>query len=140
MLMPRRVKHRKQHHPKRTGAAKGGTKLAFGDFGIQAVEGHYVTNRQIESARIAMTRHIKRGGKVWIYKGEVAGTRAEREAQAAARAGAPGRNRGGARGDRADRPSRGSRPTRADRAEAPAEAPVEAAVATEAPAATNGEG
>ena len=66
MLMPRRVKHRKQHHPKRTGAAKGGTKLAFGDYGIQAVEGSYVTNRQIESARIAMTRHIKRGGKVWI--------------------------------------------------------------------------
>jgi len=66
MLMPRRVKHRKQHHPKRTGMAKGGTTLAFGDFGIQAVEGHYVTNRQIESARIAMTRHIKRGGKVWI--------------------------------------------------------------------------
>ena len=66
MLMPRRVKHRKQHHPKRTGAAKGGTKLAFGDFGIQALESAYVTNRQIESARIAMTRHIKRGGKVWI--------------------------------------------------------------------------
>ena len=66
MLMPRRVKHRKQHHPKRTGAAKGGTKLSFGDYGIQAVEGHYVTNRQIESARIAMTRYIKRGGKVWI--------------------------------------------------------------------------
>ena len=66
MLMPRRVKHRKQHHPKRTGVAKGGTSLAFGEFGIQAVEGHYVTNRQIESARIAMTRHIKRGGKVWI--------------------------------------------------------------------------
>lgn len=66
MLMPRRVKHRKQHHPKRNGMAKGGTSLAFGDFGIQAIEGHYVTNRQIESARIAMTRHIKRGGKVWI--------------------------------------------------------------------------
>ena len=66
MLMPRRVKHRKQHSPKRRGAAKGGTSLAFGDFGIQAVEGHYVTNRQIEAARIAMTRHIKRGGKVWI--------------------------------------------------------------------------
>ena len=66
MLMPRRVKHRKQHHPKRTGAAKGGTELAFGDFGIQAVESSYVTNRQIESARIATTRHIKRGGKVWI--------------------------------------------------------------------------
>jgi large subunit ribosomal protein L16 len=66
MLMPRRVKHRKQHHPNRRGAAKGGTTLAFGDFGVQAIEGHYVTNRQIESARIAMTRHIKRGGKVWI--------------------------------------------------------------------------
>ena len=66
MLIPRRVKHRKQHHPGRSGAAKGGTSIAFGDFGIQAVEGHYVTNRQIESARIAMTRHIKRGGKVWI--------------------------------------------------------------------------
>jgi len=46
--------------------AKGGTKLAFGDFGIQALESSYLTNRQIESARIAMTRHIKRGGKVWI--------------------------------------------------------------------------
>ncbi len=66
MLIPRRVKHRKQHHPNRGGAAKGGTKLAFGDFGIQAIESAYVTNRQIESARIAMTRHIKRGGKVWI--------------------------------------------------------------------------
>ena len=66
MLIPRRVKHRKQHHPSRTGMAKGGTKIAFGDFGIQAVERAYVTNRQIESARIAMTRHIKRGGKVWI--------------------------------------------------------------------------
>src|SRR3546814_17615719 len=66
MLMPRRVKHRKQHHPKRTGAAKGGTSLNFGEFGLQAIESHYVTNRQIESARIAMTRHMKRGGKVWI--------------------------------------------------------------------------
>ena len=66
MLIPRRVKHRKQHHPNRRGQAKGGTALAFGEFGIQALETHYVTNRQIESARIAMTRHIKRGGKVWI--------------------------------------------------------------------------
>jgi len=66
MLIPRRVKHRKQHHPDRTGAAKGGTKIAFGDYGIQALTPAYVTNRQIESARIAMTRHIKRGGKVWI--------------------------------------------------------------------------
>ena len=64
--MARRYKHRKQHRPSRSGAAKGGTRLAFGDFGIQALEGHYVTNRQIESARIAINRHIKRGGKVWI--------------------------------------------------------------------------
>ena len=66
MLMPRRVKHRKQHHPKRSGQATGGTKVSFGAFGIQAITPAYVTNRQIESARIAMTRHIKRGGKVWI--------------------------------------------------------------------------
>jgi len=66
MLIPRRVKHRKQHRPKRSGNAKGGTAVAFGDFGLQATEGGYVTNRQIEAARIAMTRHIKRGGKVWI--------------------------------------------------------------------------
>lgn len=66
MLIPRRVKHRKQHRPTRSGMAKGGTSLAFGDYGIQAMEGSYLTNRQIEAARIAMTRHIKRGGKVWI--------------------------------------------------------------------------
>src|ERR1700712_149576 len=66
MLIPRRVKHRKQHHPSRSGAAKGGTAINFGDFAIQALEPAYLTNRQIESARIAMTRHIKRGGQVWI--------------------------------------------------------------------------
>lgn len=66
MLIPRRVKHRKQHHPKRGGMSKGGNELAFGDYGIQALSPAYVTNRQIESARIAMTRYIKRGGKVWI--------------------------------------------------------------------------
>jgi len=66
MLIPRRLKHRKQHHPNRRGAAKGGTTLAFGDIGIQALESSYLTNRQIEAARIAMTRHIRRGGKVWI--------------------------------------------------------------------------
>ena len=66
MLIPRRVKHRKQHHPDRHGASKGGNELAFGTYGIQALEPAYVTNRQIESARIAMTRHIRRGGKVWI--------------------------------------------------------------------------
>jgi large subunit ribosomal protein L16 len=66
MLIPRRVRYRKQHHPTRRGVAKGGTELAFGDIGIQAIESSYVTNRQIEAARIAMTRHIRRGGKVWI--------------------------------------------------------------------------
>ena len=66
MLIPRRLKHRKQHHPSRSGAAKGGTQIAFGEYGIQALEPAYVTNRQIEAARIAMTRHVKRGGKVWI--------------------------------------------------------------------------
>ncbi|WP_029090257.1 50S ribosomal protein L16 [Brevibacterium album] len=66
MLIPRRVKHRKQHHPKRRGMAKGGTEVTFGEWGIQALAPAYVTNRQIEAARIAMTRHIKRGGKVWI--------------------------------------------------------------------------
>jgi large subunit ribosomal protein L16 len=66
MLIPRRVKHRKQHHPDRTGAATGGTKVTWGEWGLQALEPAYVTNRQIESARIAITRHIRRGGKVWI--------------------------------------------------------------------------
>jgi len=66
MLIPRRVKHRKQHHPGRSGSSTGGTEISFGDYGIQAVTPAYVTNRQIEAARIAMTRHVKRGGKVWI--------------------------------------------------------------------------
>src|SRR6187401_2255423 len=66
MLIPRRVKHRKQHHPGRSGAATGGTRVSFGEWGIQALAPAYVTNRQIESARIAMTRHIKRGGQVWL--------------------------------------------------------------------------
>ena len=66
MLIPRRVKHRKQHHPTRRGMASGGTKVSFGEFGIQALEPAYLTNRQIESARIAINRRIRRGGKVWI--------------------------------------------------------------------------
>jgi large subunit ribosomal protein L16 len=66
VLIPRKVRHRKQHSPKRRGMAKGGTKVTFGAYGIQALEPAYVTNRQIESARIAITRHIRRGGKVWI--------------------------------------------------------------------------
>ena len=66
MLVPRKVRHRKQHSPSRSGAAKGGTRVSFGAYGIQALEPAYLTNRQIESARIAITRHIRRGGKVWI--------------------------------------------------------------------------
>jgi len=68
MLIPRKPPKgfRKPHHPRRTGASKGGTRVVFGDWGIQALEPAYVTNRQIEAARIAMNRHIRRGGKVWI--------------------------------------------------------------------------
>ena len=66
MLMPRKVKHRKQQRGRMSGIAKGGTKVTFGDYGIQALEPGWITNRQIEAARIAMTRYIKRGGKVWI--------------------------------------------------------------------------
>ena len=66
MLMPRKVRHRKVQRGRLQGMAKGGTKLAFGDYGIQALEPGWLTNRQIEAARIAMTRHIRRGGKVWI--------------------------------------------------------------------------
>ena len=66
MLAPKKVKHRKQHRGRMRGNAKGGTRVAFGDFGLQAVEPKWVTARQIEAARVAMTRHIKRGGKVWI--------------------------------------------------------------------------
>jgi large subunit ribosomal protein L16 len=66
MLMPRKVRHRKQQRGRMRGQATGGTRLAFGEYGIQAIEPGWVTNRQIEAARIAMTRYIKRGGKVWI--------------------------------------------------------------------------
>ena len=66
MLIPKRVKHRKVQRGSMKGKAKGGTKLNFGDFGIQALEPHWITNRQIEAARVAMTRQMKRGGRVWI--------------------------------------------------------------------------
>ena len=66
MLMPRKVKHRKVHRGRRSGVAKGGTEINFGEYAIQALESGWITARQIEAARIAMTRHIKRGGKVWI--------------------------------------------------------------------------
>lgn len=66
MLVPKRVKHRKQQRGNMRGQAKGGTELNFGEFGLVALEPSWITNRQIEAARIAMTRYIKRGGKVWI--------------------------------------------------------------------------
>jgi large subunit ribosomal protein L16 len=64
--MPRKVRHRKTHRGRTSGVAKGGTEVVFGEYGIQALEPGWITARQIEAARIAMTRHIKRGGKVWI--------------------------------------------------------------------------
>ena len=66
MLMPKRTKYRKQHRRSYEGHAKGNTELHFGEFGLMAKEGNYVSSRQIEAARIAMTRYMKRGGKVFI--------------------------------------------------------------------------
>jgi len=66
MLLPKRVKHRKQFRGRMTGKALRGNKVAHGEFGLVALEPSWITNRQIESARIAMTRYIKRGGHVWI--------------------------------------------------------------------------
>jgi large subunit ribosomal protein L16 len=66
MLMPRKVKHRKQQRGRLNGQTKGGSLVTFGEFGIQALEPGWITARQIEAARVAMTRHVKRGGKVWI--------------------------------------------------------------------------
>lgn len=66
MLMPKFTKHRKQHKGRRTGTAYRGSKVNFGDFGLQALEDVWLTARQIEAARIAISHHIKRGGRVWI--------------------------------------------------------------------------
>lgn len=66
MLLPKRTKFRKQHRGKMRGLSKGGTQVTFGDFGLQALEAGWITNRQIESARVAITRHVRRGGRVWI--------------------------------------------------------------------------
>ena len=66
MLMPKKVKFRKHHRGRMCGRAKGGDRLSFGDYGLQVMQPGWVTARQIEAARIAITRHIKRGGKVWI--------------------------------------------------------------------------
>ena len=66
MLMPKKVKHRKTPRGRTKGQAKGGTEVSFGEYGIQALEPGWITARQIEAARIAMTRRTRRGGKVWI--------------------------------------------------------------------------
>ncbi|MGH9785215.1 MAG: 50S ribosomal protein L16 [Terriglobia bacterium] len=66
MLMPKKVKHRKQQRGRRSGAAWRGSTLAFGDYGLKALETAWITDRQIEASRVAITRTIKRGGKVWI--------------------------------------------------------------------------
>ena len=66
MLLPKRVKYRRQHRGRMKGDAHKGNFVAYGDFGLQALESTWVTSRQIEAARIAMTRYIKRGGQVWI--------------------------------------------------------------------------
>ena len=66
MLLPRRTKFRKMHRGRRRGEAKGQATVQFGEYGIKALEDGWITNRQIEAARVALTRHIKRGGKVWI--------------------------------------------------------------------------
>ena len=66
MLVPKKLKYRKPHRGRMRGKAKGGTEVHFGEYGLQALEPAWITNRQIEAARIAMTRKIKRGGKVWI--------------------------------------------------------------------------
>ncbi|MGH7589076.1 MAG: 50S ribosomal protein L16 [Gemmatimonadota bacterium] len=66
MLMPKRIKYRKQHRGRRRGQATRGNTVAFGEWGLQSLDPAWITNRQIEAARVALTRHIKRGGKVWI--------------------------------------------------------------------------
>jgi len=66
MLAPKRVKYRKKHKGRMKGNAQRGNKVSFGEYGLQATEPAWISNRQIEAARVAMTRHIKRGGKVWI--------------------------------------------------------------------------
>jgi large subunit ribosomal protein L16 len=66
MLMPKKVKHRKQMKGRMTGTAQRGADISFGEYGLKTLEPGWITDRQIEAARIAMTRHVKRGGKIWI--------------------------------------------------------------------------
>ena len=73
MLLPKRVKYRRVHRGRMKGKATRGNTVTYGEFGLQATEPAWITSNQIEAARIAMTRYTKRGGKVWIYAGEVLG-------------------------------------------------------------------
>ena len=70
-VIPKRTKYRKPHRLRYDGVAKGNTELHFGEYGLMALDGAWVSQQQIEAARVAMTRYMKRGGKVWIYKGEI---------------------------------------------------------------------
>jgi large subunit ribosomal protein L16 len=82
MLAPKRVKHRKVHRGRMKGKATGHTEIQYGDYAIVAMEPGWITNRQIEAGRVAMTRHIKRGGKVWItiFPGQARDEEARRDA------------------------------------------------------------
>ena len=71
MLMPKRVKRRRQFRGRMKGVAHKGNTVAYGEYGLMAMEPAWVTSNQIEAARVAMTRFVKRGGKVWVYKGEI---------------------------------------------------------------------
>ena len=145
MLSPKKVKHRKQHRGRMRGLSKGGTKVNFGDFGLQAIEPGWITSRQIESARVAITRHVKRGGKVWIYKGDVVPVReatarrraAEQDAATSGQAPAPAgtdrpprsSGRGGQGGPRSGGGGGGQgRPPRREPRPAPAAQPAPAPV------------
>ena len=79
MLMPKRVKRRKQFRGTMAGKALRGNVINYGEYGLVATEPCWIKSNQIEAARVAMTRYIKRGGKVWIYKGEVLPTKGNKE-------------------------------------------------------------
>ena len=115
MLLPKKTKYRKQQRGRRAGTSKGQTAVAFGDYGLKSLEAGWLTNRQIEAARIAMTRKIKRGGKVWInIFPDKPVTQKPAETRMGSGKGSPGalggRGQAGPRHVRAGRRSRAARP------------------------------
>src|SRR4051794_41780089 len=91
MLSPKRVKHRKQHRGRRAGLSRGQTSIQFGEYGLKSLDAGWLTNRQIEAARIAMTRKIRRGGKGWVNVfPDKPGTQKPAETRVGSRKGAPG--------------------------------------------------